>query len=222
MDQSRSSAVTRRRVLETSALVASGAVLAGCDAGPAAPAGPSPGQTGATASATEDLMGEHGLLQRVLLVYDAVTGRLETGEQLHGLVRIVQRLIHHHERLEEVEVFPRVGRAGQLGETISVLTLQHQRGAQVTDHILDATSRSSLTGRAREQLATAMSQFTRMYRPHEAREDTEVFPALRQALSAGKFAELSERFTQTEPAMAASPRCSTRSPPWRKHSASTT
>jgi hypothetical protein len=37
-----------------------------------------------------------------------------------------------------------------------------------------------------------------MYRPHEAREDTVLFPALYKGVPAGKIAELGERFEAEE------------------------
>ena len=43
-----------------------------------------------------------------------------------------------------------------------------------------------------------MSAFVRMYEPHEAREDTVVFPALRDVLPAPKFRELAETFEDEE------------------------
>lgn len=50
----------------------------------------------------------------------------------------------------------------------------------------------------RQQLVDAMRAFIRMYRPHEAREDTVLFPALRHVVSAKEFAALGERFEDTE------------------------
>ena len=43
-----------------------------------------------------------------------------------------------------------------------------------------------------------MSAFVRMYEPHEAREDTVVFPALRDVLPPKKFRELAETFEDEE------------------------
>jgi hemerythrin-like domain-containing protein len=43
-----------------------------------------------------------------------------------------------------------------------------------------------------------MRQFIRMYHPHEAREDTVLFPALRQIVSKQEFAALGEDFEKKE------------------------
>ena len=40
--------------------------------------------------------------------------------------------------------------------------------------------------------------FVHMYEPHEAREDTVVFPALREILPAKEFGELAETFEDEE------------------------
>jgi hypothetical protein len=46
--------------------------------------------------------------------------------------------------------------------------------------------------------AKALAEFIRMYRPHEAREDTVLFPALRPIVSAHEYAALGEDFEDLE------------------------
>lgn len=46
------------------------------------------------------------------------------------------------------------------------------------------------------RLRDAMRQFNRMYAPHEAREDTVFFPALRTIVSKSEFDALGEEFEQ--------------------------
>lgn len=43
-----------------------------------------------------------------------------------------------------------------------------------------------------------MTAFIRMYEPHEAREDTVIFPALRDVMPAGEFRDLAEVFEDEE------------------------
>ena len=43
-----------------------------------------------------------------------------------------------------------------------------------------------------------MQAFVRMYEPHEAREDTVVFPAFRQLVPAGELADLGQQFADLE------------------------
>jgi hypothetical protein len=56
----------------------------------------------------------------------------------------------------------------------------------VTDVILrNATGERFGNADARKGVVAACEGFVRMYRPHEAREDTLLFPALRKFLPAG-------------------------------------
>src|SRR3954467_642146 len=69
-------------------------------------------------SPTEDLMREHGLLNRVLLVYEECARRLEAGEAgkvLPDAAKIIRDFIEgYHEPLEEQQLFPRFRRADRL------------------------------------------------------------------------------------------------------------
>ncbi len=90
----------------------------------------------------EDLMREHGVLRRVLLIYDEAAGRLLKGSKLPpGVIddsaRIIRRFIEdYHEKLEEEEIFPRVRKAGKFDDLVKVLLVQHQAGRRLTDIIL--------------------------------------------------------------------------------------
>ncbi|MBZ5670503.1 MAG: hemerythrin domain-containing protein [Acidobacteriia bacterium] len=50
----------------------------------------------------------------------------------------------------------------------------------------------------RRKLSQSLHEFIRMYRPHEAREDTVLFPALRPIVSPREFAALGEQFEDKE------------------------
>ena len=50
----------------------------------------------------------------------------------------------------------------------------------------------------RGELTSAMQAFVRMYEPHEAREDTVVFPAFRQLLSPQELADLGQHFAELQ------------------------
>jgi hypothetical protein len=47
-------------------------------------------------------------------------------------------------------------------------------------------------------LVRAVEAFIRMYRPHEAREDTVLFPAFRKIVTAKELKELGEKFEKEE------------------------
>jgi hemerythrin-like domain-containing protein len=152
----------------------------------------------------EDLMREHGALNRILLVYEEGIRRLDAQGQppievLSTAAGIVQRFIEdYHEKLEEDFLFPRFEKAGKLVDLVAVLRRQHDAGRRLTQQIQRMTAGPIDKPEARSGLATALRAFVRMYRPHEAREDTVLFPALRDVIEAKELAELGERFEDKE------------------------
>jgi hemerythrin-like domain-containing protein len=153
----------------------------------------------------EDLMREHGVLNRVLLVYDEAVRRIDAKQDvppssLRDAASIVRTFIEdYHEKLEEDFLFPRFEKAGRLADLTKVLRAQHQAGRRLTDRVTQLASLQSLkdAGDA-DSLKTTLRQFVRMYRPHEAREDTVLFAALRDIVSKQEFAALGEDFEKKE------------------------
>jgi hemerythrin-like domain-containing protein len=153
----------------------------------------------------EDLMREHGVLKRVLLIYREGIRRVEAGDQLpaqavNAGAAIIRNFIEdYHEQLEEQHVFATLEQAGKLTDVTAVLRTQHQLGRVLTDRVLASTSAATALDQAkREALVRDMSAFIRMYEPHEAREDTVVFPALRQVLPAKEFRDMADTFEDEE------------------------
>lgn len=68
----------------------------------------------------------------------------------------------------------------------------------LTDRVLAATGAVAPNQAARDALVQDMSAFIRMYEPHEAREDTVVFPALRDVVPAEEFRDMAETFEDEE------------------------
>ena len=151
---------------------------------------------------TEDLMREHGVLNRVLLVYDHFIHRIDQKDDFDGAsvvtaAQIIRTFVEdYHERQEEQFLFPRFEKAGSLTDLIAVLKTQHQAGRRLTERILQLAQ--SRTPEGRNDLAQALRQFVRMYRPHEAREDTVLFPELHNILSRHEFDALGEQFEKNE------------------------
>jgi hemerythrin-like domain-containing protein len=153
--------------------------------------------------ATEDLMREHGVLERVLLVYDAGARRLEAGEDLEaGLfaqsAEIMRDFVHgYHEKLEEEQLFPVFKKAGRLVELVTTLQVQHDAGRKLTDRILAAAPRIANSD-DRKGMIDAMRATLTLYRPHLAREDTEVFPAVRTIMTQNEFEALGKDMDKQE------------------------
>ena len=153
----------------------------------------------------EDLMREHGVLKRVLLIYDEAIRRIDAQQPLSpdpikNSAQIIRTFIEdYHEKLEEDYLFPRFEKAGKLADLTSVLRTQHQAGRRLTDQITQLATAASLKDvSSAARLREAMRQFNRMYAPHEAREDTVLFPALRTIVSKNEFAALGEEFEKKE------------------------
>jgi len=191
-----------RRAFLTGAGAGAVVLLSGC-AGPSQANRRERDEGESEISASEDLMREHGVLHRLLLVYEASRAQLAGAAEfraapLHQAAGIVQRFIEqYHEKLEEDHVFPRFEKAGRLVELVSVLRQQHAAGRVLTQTVLEQTA-SGPASAHREALTRAIDAFVRMYRPHAAREDTVLFPALRQIASASELADLGERFEDVE------------------------
>jgi hemerythrin-like domain-containing protein len=156
-------------------------------------------------SPPEDLMREHGVLKRVLLVYDEAVRRIDARQELppdpiRNAAQIIRSFIEdYHEKLEEDFLFPRFEKAHRLTELTAVLRAQHQAGRRLTERITQlATAASFKSAESAAQARDAMRLFVRMYAPHEAREDTVLFPALRTVVSKHEFDALGEAFEKKE------------------------
>jgi hemerythrin-like domain-containing protein len=153
----------------------------------------------------EDLMREHGVLRRVLLVYDEASRRLEGAGDLDvGVIQKAAQLIRkfiedYHEKQEEEMVFPRFEKAHKLLELVHVLRVQHQAGRKVTERVQGlATAAGIKDPEGRRQLRGELLAFTRMYEPHASREDTVLFPALHDIMSPSEYDALGEDFERRE------------------------
>lgn len=153
----------------------------------------------------EDLMREHGVLNRILLIYEDALCRLDDCKPfmprpLHAAAGIIRRFIEdYHEKSEEQYVFPRFRKAGKLVDLVDTLEAQHRAGRRLTERILSlADASTEKDEKRRDQLADALALFLRMYRPHEAREDTVLFPALRSVVTPREFADMAEAFEKRE------------------------
>ncbi len=199
MNSVQRSSVTRRSFLARGAGAVSGGILLG--------GLPALAQESSEAEVTpaEDLMREHGVLKRVLLIYSEISGRLQTGKEFpvktlrEGAEIIRQFIEQYHEKLEEDHLFPRFTKAGKLTDLVDVLLVQHQRGRVLTDRILQLTAAAVPKDTAgRRKLIGYLDAFTRMYNPHEAREDTVLFPALHTVMTRPEYDSMGDEFEKKE------------------------
>lgn len=157
-------------------------------------------------SPAEDLMREHGVLNRILLIYDEHLRMLAEKKPFDGSILvsaadIVRHFVEqYHEKLEEDFLFPRFRKAGKHVKLVDTLEAQHKAGRDLTAQIreLGATATFKYVSTESEKLSDALQAFLRMYRPHEAREDTVLFPALRSIVSPPAYESLGEDFERKE------------------------
>jgi hemerythrin-like domain-containing protein len=164
-----------------------------------------PGSAEEEVTPGEDLMQEHGLLKRILLVYREGIRRLERNEDLPpdaiaDGARLIRDFVEdYHEKLEEEFLFPRFRKANQQVELVDTLLRQHQAGRALTDRTMRlATLEAIRDAGQRQELIGSLASFIRMYEPHEAREDTVLFPAFRKIASAHEYDALGEDFEKRE------------------------
>src|SRR5579884_140004 len=92
--------------------------------------------------ATEDLMREHGVLNRALLIYEEGLRRLRNKEEVPPDVflktaTLIKKFVEdYHEKLEENFIFPEFEKAKKLADLTAVLRKQHEAGRALTGVIL--------------------------------------------------------------------------------------
>jgi hemerythrin-like domain-containing protein len=152
----------------------------------------------------EDLMREHGVLDRVLLLYEAGIRKFASNQDFDPALitqsaEIIRDFINnYHERSEETYVFPRFKKAGQMVGLVDTLLRQHEAGRTVTQTIIRLAPSSRANAEDRRQLVGSMQSFITMYRPHAAREDTDLFPKLKDVVSSNEYDAMAEDFEKKE------------------------
>ncbi len=156
-------------------------------------------------SPAEDLMREHGVLKRALLIYREVIRRIDAKQDLPpdavaDTARLIRNFVeNYHEKLEEDYLFPRFRKANQHLDLVTILYTQHQKGRALTDRILQLANAAAMKDASqRQHLKDTLHLFVRMYEPHEAREDTVLFPAFRKIVSKHEYDSLGEEFERKE------------------------
>ena len=161
-------------------------------------------------TATEDLMREHGILRRILLVYRETTPRLrQNPSDLEAASLRDAALLfrafgeeYHEKLLEEKQIFPVVKkRGGEAARYADILVEQHRRGRQITDYILASTKSGKISPSVGAELAEALDALDRMYEHHAAHEDTIVFPAWKLAFTNKQLDEKADEFEDIEKKM---------------------
>ncbi|HEX5834843.1 MAG TPA: hemerythrin domain-containing protein [Pyrinomonadaceae bacterium] len=211
---------TRRHLLASLSVAGAGALLIGCRATPGGGGGrsgatnddgrePAPGEAPVPVEVTavEDLMREHGILRRALLVYqesavrlrqDAASVPAEALEKTAQLFRVFGEE-YHESRLEEGYIIPLIRKVqGPVAAYADVLVAQHARGREITDYVLSVSKGERISAHQVEDVTKALESFVRMYEHHATIEDTVVFPAWKTTAGEQEYNEMGERFEEIE------------------------
>lgn len=159
----------------------------------------------AAMTAPEDLMREHGILNRLMLVYEAaltppVSNIESIHEVLHGTASLIRSFVEdYHGMLEEKFLFPEFDRQRSHASLVGTLRDQHRIGRALTGVLLrHATADGLANETTRTEVLRACRDFIRMFRAHEAWEDTVLFPAFRRLVSPARLRELGQEFEDIE------------------------
>jgi hemerythrin-like domain-containing protein len=199
---------THRRRMLAAGVVGAGLLLSPLSLAPAPAAekGKKPGEE-KEVGAVEDLMREHGVLRRALLVYVETVPKLRAnpaGLDAGALAQTAKLFRsfgedYHEKKLEEAHIFPALRKAGgPAAGYVDVLIAQHNRGREITDYILAVTGKGTVGSGDAEPLARVFETFVLMYQNHTARENTIVFPAWKDALSERQLREMGDKFEDIE------------------------
>lgn len=157
-------------------------------------------------SATEDLMREHGVLRRILVIYREGARRLRAGSALDaGAIAGAATLFrtfgedYHEHKLEEEHIFPSVLRAGGAASAlVGPLLAQHRRGREINLFLVEQCRTGRVASARTAAVADALDGFARMYEEHSALEDTIVFQTWKKALGPRALDETGELFERIE------------------------
>jgi hemerythrin-like domain-containing protein len=158
-------------------------------------------------TATEDLMREHGVIRRTLLVYYEVVPRLRqkpasvNAAELQRAAQLFRTFgeDYHERMLEEQLIFPALQKHGpEFQKYVDTLIEQHNRGRELTDYVLAVTKGGKVSSLHAKPLASVFESFLLMYENHTAREDTIVFPAWKKNFSDQQLDQISDQFEEIE------------------------
>lgn len=142
------------------------------------------------ATPIENLMKEHGIIMRILAIYDRVVSDEASGKALNvsaiNRTTIICRdyIGKHHDACEERYIFPRFREANYIVEIINELHNQHVAALLITKQMsLLSSAGGSLDKNSTRKLTDYCTAISRMYRPHMAWEQTIVFPTFYDIVS---------------------------------------
>jgi hemerythrin-like domain-containing protein len=160
----------------------------------------------------EDLMREHGILNRLLLIYEEIINRLKNNIEFNIKILFISAMIvrvfveNYHEQTEEKYLFPLFIKSNKKVNEINELIKQHNVGRVLTACILNVSktnikSSLALTLEQKQKIIRCLELFIKMYRFHEAYEDTVIFQDIRTIVTKKEYGEMGEKYEEEEDKM---------------------
>ncbi|MEZ2661121.1 hemerythrin domain-containing protein [Aneurinibacillus aneurinilyticus] len=103
--------------------------------------------------------------------------------------------------MEEHYIFPRFIQEQIYVNLVCTLQEQHAAATKLTTLILQVANQGDPYMQGRQYMAHLLSLYKQMYEPHEAREDTVLFPAFQKLVTPREFEKLGEKFEEIEETM---------------------
>ncbi len=187
--------ISRRKFISLAGAAGAGLAAGGCSGGNRPEAG----------TAIELLGEQHGILRRAISILEEIKGGMDARMDLPpdiivGTVEVVRRIVvDHHQKMEDKYIYPVLDSAKKMGGLVGVLREQHEAGAQMTEILGKlAADFSEKDLEKRRTMQNAIHRFSRMYRAHADREETLLFPALRQVVAPRALAKLNDAFSRDD------------------------
>jgi hemerythrin-like domain-containing protein len=142
-------------------------------------------------SANEDLMMEHGLLSRLLLILDDLTKKINLDITINTqLIKITLMIIRkffqdHHEKTEEKYIFPRLINTVHNDDVLELINQHKVARCLVDSIILDLDDNVDI-----RLISQKLRELIDMYKIHEARENSVIFNAFRKSISSQEYDQL--------------------------------
>ncbi len=157
------------------------------------------------ATPLENLMKEHGVLMRILEIYDRVSGDAASGKELNaGAIRRAAEISRdyigkHHDACEERYIFPQFRKVPYIVDIVTELHDQHVAAVRITKNMLELTSPGSAPDKdGRQTLIDLCKSIVGMYRPHMSWEQSIVFPVFYDIVTADYIKDIQKKMEAEE------------------------
>jgi hemerythrin-like domain-containing protein len=157
------------------------------------------------ASPLEDLMKEHGFVERILIIYQrmidmAVRGQGVDVSAINGSANMIRDYINnHHERDEERYIFPKFKEANYIVDIVDTLQAQHDQSRKIAKELINLSARGeNISMDDRKRMMSLCGDFVYMYLAHIAHENTILFPTFYDIASNEYIQDIRERMEEEE------------------------